>query len=307
MNKIITRTAVCLFAAAALCLSACGSAGADTDESSVSEERSISEDSSTTENSSAAEGRFILEELEQQDVAAVQNEIDDLHAQAAKEAAAAEASEAEAAEAEKEAEEAAYLARIGLEDASDVDLYNLSEDEIRKLNFQEIFSGCIVMGDSLTEGIYVYEYLNSSQVIYTNGISIPSTDNHLAQAQALNPRVVFLSYGSNDISHIHYDYERFREEFDDFLNRAQAALPDAELYVNLIFPARAPLTEQQPWYTETAQYNAVIIEVCGEHGIPYIDSTGLVSDEYYSADGYHFYGSFYPLWLYNMAKEAHLL
>ncbi|MCD8046480.1 MAG: SGNH/GDSL hydrolase family protein [Clostridiales bacterium] len=276
--------------------SACGAAGTGTDESSVSEERSISEYSSTTENSSAAEGRSVLEELEQQDVSAVQNEIDDLHAQAAEEAAAAEA-----------AEEAAYLADIGLEGDSDADLYNLSEDEIQELNFQEIFSGCIVMGDSITEGIYVYEYLNSSQVIYKNGISIPSTDDHLAQAQALNPRVVFLSYGSNDISHIHYDYEKFREEFDDFLNRAQAALPDAELYVNLIFPAQAPLTEQQPWYTETAQYNAVIIEVCGEHGIPYIDSTGLVSDEYYSTDGYHFYGSFYPLWLYNMAKEAHLL
>ncbi|MCC8017764.1 MAG: SGNH/GDSL hydrolase family protein [Lachnospiraceae bacterium] len=296
MRKTITHTMVCFFTAAALCLSACGSAGTGTDEPSVSEERSISEYSSATENSSAAEGRSVLEELEQQDVSAVQNEIDDLHAQAAEEAAAAEA-----------AEEAAYLADIGLESDSDADLYNLSEDEIRKLNFQEIFSGCIVMGDSITEGIYVYEYLNSSQVIYKNGISIPSTDDHLAQAQALNPRVVFLSYGSNDISHIHYDYEKFREEFDDFLSRAQAALPDAELYVNLIFPAKAPLTEQQPWYTETAQYNAVMIEVCAEHGIPYIDSTGLVSDEYYSTDGYHFYGSFYPLWLYNMAKEAHLL
>ncbi|MCD8156727.1 MAG: hypothetical protein LUD53_04680 [Clostridiales bacterium] len=139
MRKTILCTTVCFFTAAALCLSACGSTGTDTNKSSVSEDLSVTEDSSTVENASAAEGRSVLEELEQQDVAAVQSEIDDLHAQAAEEAAAAEAAEAEAMEAEKEAEEAAYLTNIGRDDASDADLYNLSEDEIRKLNFQEIF------------------------------------------------------------------------------------------------------------------------------------------------------------------------
>ena len=40
--------------------------------------------------------------------------------------------------------------------------------------------------------------------------------------------------------------------------------------------------------------------------IAYLDNTGLVKDEYYAEDGYHFKSDFYPYWLNSMAQGAGL-
>lgn len=47
-------------------------------------------------------------------------------------------------------------------------------------------------------------------------------------------------------------------------------------------------------------------ELCDKKRIAFIDSSDLMSDEYYEQDGIHFKASFYPVWAEKMAEVAGL-
>ncbi len=182
-----------------------------------------------------------------------------------------------------------------------------SVEEARQYNYKDIFSDCILKGHSNTVRLVGFDYLTQAEVIAKTGSSMTASDDQLQEAAAMSPRMVFLSYGTNDISHAGYDFDLFRERFDDFLTRAEAALPNTMIYVNLIFPVRSPLLEEQPYFADIDTFNEIVKEVCDEHEIPWLDQTEIVKEEYYESDGYHFTDDFYPLWLYCMAKEVGLI
>ncbi|MCC8141358.1 MAG: GDSL-type esterase/lipase family protein [Lachnospiraceae bacterium] len=238
--------------------------------------------------SEAAETRLVLDALADQDISAIQDEID--------------------------------LKRDVSDDENDVitvysDEGNLNvttEDllplaELQEMNFTEIFSNCVIMGDSIAHQLLEYEVLNSAEVIAQDGMQVHKTEEQISTAVDLAPKVVFLTYGLNDIDDWKSDFESFRENYDDFLTRVQSALPNAQIYVTLILPVNNYALEEHEAYRYIDEYNQVIVECCEAHGIPYMDLEFTLPDEYYDDDGIHPLLNFYYGWLYCMAKGAGLI
>ena len=62
--------------------------------------------------------------------------------------------------------------------------------------------------------------------------------------------------------------------------------------------------KEKPVFAEIENFNEKLKELCDKKRIAFIDSSDLMSDEYYEQDGIHFKASFYPVWAEKMAKLA---
>ncbi|MGC4019047.1 MAG: GDSL-type esterase/lipase family protein [Muricomes sp.] len=173
-------------------------------------------------------------------------------------------------------------------------------------NYKAIFADSVVMGDSISEALIEYDFLNASSVVAKIGVEIDSLDDQLESVEEINPQVVFLAYGANDIPATKGDADVFIKKYDTLIQNLQKRLPDTKIFVNSIFPVQKQEIEREPSYKKLDDYNEALRTMCDKKQITFIDNTKLVSDSYYEDDGIHFKEAFYPHWLARMAEVASL-
>ena len=171
---------------------------------------------------------------------------------------------------------------------------------------KEKFASSVVMGDSITEGLVEYDVLSASSVVSKIGVHLDELDDQVAQVKELNPQVIFLTFGMNDIIEDGEDTEQFRSDYEALVKQIQEEVPDAHIFVNSIFPVLDTAVENEPALERISEYNTVLSEMCTKLQIGFIDNTELVSDQYYEEDGIHFKAECYPLWADRMAEVAAL-
>ena len=110
-------------------------------------------------------------------------------------------------------------------------------------SLKERFSGVVVMGDSITEAFEEYDVLNSSSVVAKVGINFNEVDEQIEQARQLDPQVIFLNYGNNDIE---ADQDTFIKEYSSIIKKIQKSIPDAHIFVNAMFPVQDKALQKEP-------------------------------------------------------------
>ena len=153
---------------------------------------------------------------------------------------------------------------------------------------KERFSGAVVIGDSVTQGFSEYDILNTSSVVSKIGV-------HLYEADELI-----------DLAATEGDVNEFISQYTDVLDRIANDLPDANIFVNSIFPVQDSAIEDDPYLADIADYNTALKELCESRSIGFIDNTDLAEDQYFEPDGQHFTADFYPVWAEHMAEVAAL-
>lgn len=179
-----------------------------------------------------------------------------------------------------------------------------NEDDTRSA--KEKFAGTAVMGDSIADGFAQYDVLNASNVVAKNGVELTELDDQIEMAKELDPQILFLCYGMNDVVSTDGDTEQFTQDYAAFLDKLQEEIPDAHIFVNSIFPVQNKAVEEEPALDRIEEYNTALKALCDERQIGFIDNTELVSSQYYAEDGIHFESSFYPVWADHMAEVAAL-
>ena len=173
-------------------------------------------------------------------------------------------------------------------------------------SYKEKFSSSIVMGDSNAEGFSEYDVLNASSVVSKIGVHLYELEEQVQQAADLNPQVIFLALGMNDVIATAGDTEQFLEQYEAVVAQLREAVPNAHIYVNSIFPVQDSAIEKEPELAQISEYNTVLRQMCDDLQLGFIDNTDLVQDQYYEEDGVHFKAEFYPLWADRMAEVAAL-
>ena len=152
----------------------------------------------------------------------------------------------------------------------------LSDVEIR-----QVFAGNVIIGDSITESIVEYGYLDTDVVVSKRGLNVGAADDQISTAIALNPSHVFMAFGSNDLEIYGSASSEFIDAYRTQIKKIQTALPDVPIYIKL----------------------------CQEMGCTFIDNSTIVTDSsenLYEPDGEHVIQDYYPKWLTNMAQIAGL-
>lgn len=173
-------------------------------------------------------------------------------------------------------------------------------------SLKERFSKAVVIGDSIVQGFAEYDILNASSVAGEVGVHLNQLDSLIEKTKELNPQIIFLSLGNNDVTATNGDTGKFTEEYGKVLDSLQKALPDAHIFVNAIFPVQEKVYEEDPSLEKIPEYNKALEKLCDNRRVGFIDNTDLVEDKYYEEDGIHFKISFYPIWAENMAEVAAL-
>ena len=135
------------------------------------------------------------------------------------------------------------------------------------------------------------------------GINFNEVDEQIEQARQLDPQVIFLNYGTNDME---TDQDTFIKEYSSVIKKIQKSIPDAHIFVNAMFPVQDKALQKEPAFANIAEYNKAIEALCEKLQVGYLDSSDLVEDEYYEPDGIHFKAEFYPIWAEKMSEVATL-
>lgn len=174
----------------------------------------------------------------------------------------------------------------------------------------EKFAGCMVLGDSITQGLYEYNVLAEEFVAAEKGVGTHEPDGEeltklIDKAASAKPQKIFVAFGMNDIG---YDggADTFKNNYVTVIEKIQAALPGAQIYVNSILPASESAIARQPAFGDVPAYNDRLKEICEEKDLVFIDNTSLVKEDYYAKDGIHVSPDYYPEWVAHMAEAAEL-
>lgn len=196
--------------------------------------------------------------------------------------------------------------------AIETKIQNLEEQEKKEAeaedtrSIKEIFTSAVVMGDSITAGFSEYDILNASSVVAEIGAGLEGTEEQIGKVKEINPQVVFLSYGMNDMLSTQGDTDTFINNYKAMIKKLQKEVPNTKIFVNSIFPVSRQEREREPVFEQLDIYNEALREMCDKQQIAYVDNTELVSERYYEEDGVHFKPDFYPVWAERMAEVAAL-
>ena len=105
--------------------------------------------------------------------------------------------------------------KIGQLEAKD----SQGQEDTRSL--KEIFGSTVVMGDSISEGFAEFDVLNTSSVISKIGVELEELDEQVEQLVKVNPQVVFLTFGANDILATKGDEKAYIEQYKALIEKIQ--------------------------------------------------------------------------------------
>ena len=126
---------------------------------------------------------------------------------------------------------------------------------------------------------------------------------------ALNPSNIFLCYGLNDVSiGIWPTPEDYVTQYAEIIAEIQAQLPDANIFISSILPARDPAFQKSTAWYNIPQYSSAVKGMCDSTAHCYYVDNDAIADEYASlweVDGIHVQRDFYPHWAANLITEVY--
>lgn len=177
-----------------------------------------------------------------------------------------------------------------------------------KASFHRWFRDAAIAGDSLTFSTVEYEWLGTPPVFAKIGARVSDEMPLLDDLEAACPSVIFLCFGNNDIESYGKQVEHFIQRYTACIVRLKTTLPDAEIYVNALFPVKEHRIRKNSDFQYISLYNEELQKMCRDLDVTYIDSNFIPEafPEYFEPDGQHMKTRFYPRWLTYLADLAGL-
>lgn len=175
------------------------------------------------------------------------------------------------------------------------------------------FDDAVFIGDSLTEGIKLYDIMSNATVlshtglgldnIYTKEVVEQEDGTKISVMDALklqqNAAKIYILIGPNSIG---YDKEIFISKYGAIIDSVKLAQPNAVIYVQSMLP----VTTNNKYKLKNDvidEYNLALIDMAEEKQVYYLDINsslkgpdGALPTEASPADGMHFNAKYYQKW-----------
>lgn len=172
------------------------------------------------------------------------------------------------------------------------------------------FSDDLFIGDSISTGLPLYDYLDSENVFAEVGLNPESAVTHkigdytcVEKAAAMQPKRIYIMLGTNGLAFMDADYMALR--MTELVAELEMACPTAKICIISLPPVtKEREAEGNETMAKINEYNSQLEALCTQGGFTYVDicskltdSEGYFSSQYAEADGLHFLGSAYALLL----------
>ncbi len=178
------------------------------------------------------------------------------------------------------------------------------------------FDDALFAGDSLTDGIRIYDVFAGFKTVTKVGIS-PQTatttpfyetedGRELTMVEAieyLQPKKLYVMLGTNGLNWA--SIESLISGYDEFLDAVQTRMPNLDIIIESIPPTTLETATERPSYTKenVDAYNAALLELAMKRGLYFLDvhaavvgSDGYLPEDIAAPDGIHFQISGYSIW-----------
>ena len=185
--------------------------------------------------------------------------------------------------------------------------------------YNSFLEGVVFIGDSVCSGLKVYHYLPDDQVLAEGSVAARNIFDFefdlnggvygiLDAVKIADPKVLICSMGINDVNLT--TQEQFCENYIGLLDKLHEAVPNAKLYVASITPTAADC--EKILNTKVQDYNAAIEKALSECGkdYGYLDigkylknDYNSLSTDYSGGDGIHLQAHAYSAILYQVCEQ----
>lgn len=176
------------------------------------------------------------------------------------------------------------------------------------------FDDAAFVGDSITEGIKLYEIMSNATVVAARGINLDTvfTDDQIRTAagyttvlgalQEAAPKKVYIMFGANGVGW--FTEQHFTDTYTEFVEKVKSELPDSQIYLQSILPVTQGFDDERDDISNQKidQYNELIVQIAEKEGVHYLDvasvfknDAGCLPDDS-NGDGMHFGTKYYNLW-----------
>ncbi len=176
-----------------------------------------------------------------------------------------------------------------------------------KASYKELFADTVFLGDSITESLGYYKFIDKSNVIADKGLTVSDAIKRVEEVANLKPKNIFIMFGMNDVLSLDKS-EGFIKNYTKLVDELQARLPDTHIYVQSILYVDPKVRQKKPRLTNDRidEFNNALQSMSsGMKNVDYIDLNTIVknyNEDLHEKDGIHYVYKFYKLWL-NYIKE----
>lgn len=174
-------------------------------------------------------------------------------------------------------------------------------------NYKAIFQKDLFIGDSVTQGLTFYEFLDDSTVGAKLGLNLNTANDELDKVEMAKPANIFILLGENDLEY-YPDNQQFINSYAKFIQAVKARAPHSNIYVQSILPVAAKVEAENPNLSNSRinELNAALGDMAAKEGAHYLNLASVLKDrdDLYQPDGIHFQAEFYSLWLNYLDKNV---
>jgi lysophospholipase L1-like esterase len=101
---------------------------------------------------------------------------------------------------------------------------------------QKRFENALFVGDSLTEGLGLYGYVKTKNLVAQKGLSIEQAMKKMKTIVKKNPETIYIMLGINDLNYSVYTLDDIEGNYRKLVKKLHKNLPDSKIYVESLLP-----------------------------------------------------------------------
>ena len=170
---------------------------------------------------------------------------------------------------------------------------NLTDEE--QVAVRTLFANTIFFGDSMTQAIGEYGFLDMTNIVYQRSATIDVLITKIPEVAATLPKQVVIFTGLNDCNH-YTEIADYRRDYVTMLQQLKAYIPGVKIIVSSLLSPSDALGQVRADLVRAPQFDQELRSICQENDVTYVDSTWIVRQKNYLDDGIHMNRTFYRVW-----------
>ena len=170
---------------------------------------------------------------------------------------------------------------------------NLTDEE--QVAVRTLFANTIFFGDSMTQAIGEYGFLDMTNIVYQRSATIDVLITKIPEVAATLPKQVVIFTGLNDCNH-YTEIADYRRDYVTMLQQLKASIPGVKIIVSSLLSPSDALGQVRADLVRAPQFDHELRSICQENDVTYVDSTWIVRQKNYLDDGIHMNRTFYRVW-----------
>lgn len=174
------------------------------------------------------------------------------------------------------------------------------EDLSKSNDYKEVFKEDLFFGDSITDSLSFYEFIDESNVVAKFGLTAKGAKDEVQNIVKINPKSIFIMFGMNDIL-TDEDSNQFADDYAELIHIIKEKLPNTKIYVQSILSVDPKVKDKKPLLTNENidNFNQALKGMAKNEKVEYLNIRTILeeNEDLLEPDGIHVKYKFYELWL----------